>query len=287
MKTLILFLLLIPFIGFSQAVPNAETFSLQDVYNAVSNHTPATSTNLQSCFTNAISGYFNTTYNQDSYAPANSMLRFRDYKPSCDLPIVTTASISSITGTTASGGGNVTDDGGCTVTERGVVYSRFTQTPTTADSKTSDGTGTGSFTSSLTSLICPQTFYVRAYATNSAGTAYGNTVSFVARDVDPSTLIVFTRIATVTNSGGTVLTGTSLAQVQAMCAAWATRITHSTTNLSINTIGSTGALLYTYPGQHTGCRLFASEYYLYESSGTLYIYEFSAGVVQSITQCYP
>lgn len=83
-KLLLILLLLLPLIGFGQAVPNTSTFSLQDVYNAVSNHTPATSTNLQSCFTNAISGYFNPTYNQDSYAPANSMLRFRDYKPNID-----------------------------------------------------------------------------------------------------------------------------------------------------------------------------------------------------------
>jgi len=76
-----IFLLFISSYCFGQSVPNTDTFSLQNVYNAVDNHTPATTEDLQSCFNNAISGYFNATYNQDSYAPANSMLRFRDYKP--------------------------------------------------------------------------------------------------------------------------------------------------------------------------------------------------------------
>lgn len=85
MKKLLFILLFVPVLLFGQtSVPNTETFSLQDVYNAVHAHTGGTQTNLQSCFDNAISGYFNATYNQDSYAPANSMLRFRDYKPTAD-----------------------------------------------------------------------------------------------------------------------------------------------------------------------------------------------------------
>lgn len=91
MKKLLFILLFVPVLLFGQtSVPNTETFSLQDVYNAVHAHTGGTATSLQSCFDNAISSYFNPTYNQDSYAPANSMLRFRDYKPSstCDYPLV-------------------------------------------------------------------------------------------------------------------------------------------------------------------------------------------------------
>jgi len=98
MKKLLILLLLAPFFTFGQtSVPNTETFSLQDVYNAVHAHTSGTQTNLQSCFDNAINSYFNPTYNQDSYAPANSMLRFRDYKPTgvCVAPTVTTSSIIS------------------------------------------------------------------------------------------------------------------------------------------------------------------------------------------------
>ena len=92
-------------------------------------------------------------------------------------PTVTTTAISNIDRTTATGGGNVTADGGATVTARGICWST-TQNPTIAGSHTTDGTGTGSFTSAMTDLTANTTYYVRAYATNSAGTAYGEQVSF-------------------------------------------------------------------------------------------------------------
>lgn len=93
------------------------------------------------------------------------------------VPMVTTAAISDITSTTASGGGNVTSEGGGPVTARGVCWATSAD-PTIAGSHISNGSGTGSFTSAITGLS-PYTFYhVRAYASNSAGTAYGNNVSF-------------------------------------------------------------------------------------------------------------
>ena len=89
-------LLLVSSCCFGQtSVPNTETFSLQNVYDAVHNHTSGTSTNLQSCFDNAISTYFNATYNNNSYAPTNSMLRFRDYKP--NSPCAITVSLNNQT----------------------------------------------------------------------------------------------------------------------------------------------------------------------------------------------
>jgi hypothetical protein len=90
---------------------------------------------------------------------------------------VTTTAISDIDKTTATGGGNVTADGGATVTARGICWST-SQNPTISGSHTTDGTGTGSFTSSMTGLTANTTYYVRAYATNSAGTAYGEEMSF-------------------------------------------------------------------------------------------------------------
>ena len=92
-------------------------------------------------------------------------------------PTVTTTAISDVDKTTATGGGNVTADGGATVTARGICWST-SQNPTISGSHTTDGTGTGSFTSSMTGLAANTTYYVRAYATNSAGTAYGEEVSF-------------------------------------------------------------------------------------------------------------
>ncbi|MDD6184478.1 MAG: FISUMP domain-containing protein, partial [Bacteroidales bacterium] len=100
---------------------------------------------------------------------------------SAQVPSVTTAAVSNVTETSATCGGNVTSDGGATVTARGVCWST-SQNPTTADSHTTDGSGTGSFTSSITGLLANTTYYVRAYATNSVGTTYGNEVSFTTAD---------------------------------------------------------------------------------------------------------
>lgn len=97
-----------------------------------------------------------------------------------ESPTVTTDAATSISTATATSGGNVTSDGGATVTTRGVCWST-SQNPTTANSKTTDGAGTGVFTSSITGLTTGQTYYVRAYATNSAGTSYGSQISFVAQ----------------------------------------------------------------------------------------------------------
>ena len=98
-----------------------------------------------------------------------------------DYPTVTTSSVTNITAATATSGGNVISDGGATVTARGVCWSTAPN-PTIADSHTTDGNGTGSFTSSLTGLTANTTYYVRAYATNSVGTAYGNEVSFTTEE---------------------------------------------------------------------------------------------------------
>jgi hypothetical protein len=94
-----------------------------------------------------------------------------------NLATLTTTSASNVTTASATLGGNITADGGSTVTQRGVCYGTTTN-PTTANSTTNDGSGTGVFSSNLAGLTASTTYYVRAYATNSAGTAYGNEVSF-------------------------------------------------------------------------------------------------------------
>jgi uncharacterized protein (TIGR02145 family) len=76
-------------------------------------------------------------------------------------------------------GGNITNGGGTPVTQRGVCWSTAPN-PTTANNTTNDGSGMGSYTSTLTGLVAGATYYVRAYAINSAGTAYGNQVQFTA-----------------------------------------------------------------------------------------------------------
>jgi len=91
---------------------------------------------------------------------------------------LTTTAASGITSSIASSGGNITNNGGTAVTARGVCWST-SQNPTIAlSTKTSDGTGSGSFVSSIIGLASATVYYVRAYATNGAGTEYGNQVSF-------------------------------------------------------------------------------------------------------------
>ncbi len=94
--------------------------------------------------------------------------------------MVTTVAASAVTTSTATTGGNVTDDGGSEVTARGVCWT-VSEDPEITASYTADGTGTGTFISSLTQLDPSKRYYVRAYATNSAGTAYGNQVKFVTQ----------------------------------------------------------------------------------------------------------
>lgn len=90
-----------------------------------------------------------------------------------------TTTLGAITQTSAESGGNITNQGGSPVTSRGVCWST-TKNPTTANNKTSDGTGTGTFISSIIGLTSNITYHVRAYATNSSGTAYGNEVTFIS-----------------------------------------------------------------------------------------------------------
>jgi hypothetical protein len=97
-------------------------------------------------------------------------------------PAITTTAITNLTSNSVTTGGNVTSDGGSTVTARGICLST-TPNPTTANFTTNDGSGTGSFVTNFSGLIINTTYYIRAYATNSIKTAYGNQVSFTTHFV--------------------------------------------------------------------------------------------------------
>jgi len=94
------------------------------------------------------------------------------------LPQVSTGDVLTyINSTTVDYSGRVISDGGSPVSARGVCWST-SENPTTSDSKTTDGTGMGPYTSNITGLSPNTTYYVRAYATNSQGTAYGEQRTF-------------------------------------------------------------------------------------------------------------
>lgn len=100
-------------------------------------------------------------------------------------PVLTTNAVTNVTIFTATSGGNISDDGGRPITARGVCWSTIAN-PTTANSTTSDGTGAGSFTSNLTGLLPSTTYFVRAYATNSVNTSYGNQQTFTTPPPTPT-----------------------------------------------------------------------------------------------------
>lgn len=101
-----------------------------------------------------------------------------------EVPTVTTVKVSEITSYSAVSGGNVTDDGGAVVLQKGVCWSIIPNPTKSLATKTIDGSGLGAFTSFITGLKVGSTYNVRAYATNSEGTAYGENRTF-------STLIVY------------------------------------------------------------------------------------------------
>ncbi len=100
-----------------------------------------------------------------------------NFTTSASQPAVSTDAVTSISATGATTGGNVTSDGGAAVTARGVAYGTTTS-PTIAGTITNSGSGTGSFGSTLSGLTSSTQYYVRAYATNAVGTAYGNEQTF-------------------------------------------------------------------------------------------------------------
>ena len=160
-------------------------------------------------------------------------------------PVISTTAVSAISYTTAASGGNVTNEGGASVTAKGVCWNTSPD-PTVANNKTSDGTGTGSFSSSLTGLTAGTTYYVRAYATNSAGTGYGNQVTFTTSSIALATLTTtaITSIAQTTAVSGGNITADNGGSVTARGVCWGT-VTNPTIALSTKTTEGTGTGAFT------------------------------------------
>ena len=135
---------------------------------------------------------------------------------------LSTATVTNITTNSATSGGNITDDGSSPITARGICWSA-SPNPTISDSKTSDGSGTGSFISQITGLTENTTYYVRAYATNEIGTGYGNEISFTTKDgicqLSTTTVSIIT-INSATSGGNITDDGGSPITARGVC--WST-----------------------------------------------------------------
>lgn len=116
------------------------------------------------------------------------------------LPAVQTKDITSITAVSAISGGVITDNGKSNIIAKGICWST-TQFPTISNNHTSDGNGNDTYTSTLTGLNPNTTYYVRAYATNNIGTAYGDQIVFTTLDGLPTVLTG--EITSVTASSAT------------------------------------------------------------------------------------
>ena len=191
------------------------------------------------------------------------------------VPELTTAAISEIGLTSAVSGGTIIADGGEEITVKGVCWGTSVN-PTVADSKTSDGKGTANFVSNLVGLAEGTTYYVRAYATNEVGTAYGNELTFTTNEVTAAVLTTTeaTNITSTTATAGGNITSAGGGTITARGICWGTAPNptiagNKTTN---------GTDIGTFTGNITGLTDGTTYYYrayATNSTGTTYGQEFS------------
>jgi len=123
-------------------------------------------------------------YDRDLTQSEISVLASDTLNTNSGLPVLTTTSISDTTAISASSGGNISSAGGSSITARGIVWGTSSNPTISLSTKTTNGTGTGSYSSQISGLTASTTYYVRAYATNTAGTSYGNEVSFTTNTIN-------------------------------------------------------------------------------------------------------
>jgi uncharacterized protein (TIGR02145 family) len=173
------------------------------------------------------------------------ILLFPGCKKTANLPTLITSPVSDVTPTTAVSGGSVTSSGGSDVTEKGVCWG-VTHNPVIAYSKTIDGAGPGAFSSLITGLIPNDTYYVRAYATNSEGTAYGNEIAFTANHVRLATLstLAVSNVTLASAVSGGQITDNGGEDVTAVGLCWGTTSNPTTSNSKTVESGSPDFISY-------------------------------------------
>ena len=187
--------------------------------------------------------------------------------------IGTTVSAGSITSSTATSGGNITADGGSPITARGVVWSTSSNPTIPSASSTSNGTGTGSFTSNITGLSAGTLYFVRSYATNSAGTSYGTQVSFTTLAASSPTISATVTATSITSSAATSggnITADGGSPITARGVVWSTSSNPTIPSASSTSNGTgTGSFTSNITGLSAGTLYFVRSYAT-NSAGTSY-----------------
>jgi uncharacterized protein (TIGR02145 family) len=187
-----------------------------------------------------------------------------------EIPTLTTTPATELTMVSAKSGGNITDDGNTGITQRGVCWSTV-QDPTTADNSTSDGTGAGTFESMITGLAEGTTYFVRAYATNSEGTAYGNQETFSTTSAGQATLTTseVTDISFFTAKAGGNITDDGGGAVTARGLCWNTAQAPTISNHFTTDGAGTGAFTSNLTGLEQGTTYYVRAYAT-NKAGTAY-----------------
>ncbi len=186
------------------------------------------------------------------------------------LPLLTTNATSNITRTAASSGGDVYSDGASAVTERGICWGT-SPNPTTANNKTINGSGMGSFTSNLTGLSAGVTYYVRAYAKNGVGTGYGNQQQFttLAPSLASLTTSAVSNVQTTTATTGGDITNDGFSAVTERGVCWGTSPNPTTANSKLANGSGTGSYIINITGLTGGVTYYARAYAI-NGAGTAY-----------------
>jgi hypothetical protein len=260
--------------GICFSTTNNPTISNQKVQNI-----PAT----LGMFNSTITGLMpNTTYYAKAYATNSFGTAYGNeisfITKEATIPILSsTTTPGFITQTTAVSGGTILVAGKTNITSKGICWSSTNTTPTIANSKTNDGTGPGSFTSTLSNLVPNTNYYIRAYATNSLGTGYGNTLTFKSIIVSLPTGININQFSAITKTsatcGGTITTdGGSSITAKGVC--WSAS-------------SSTPTIANSKTNEGTGLSQFTSNLTGLSSGTTYYVRSYatnSLGTVYSSTQ---
>lgn len=177
------------------------------------------------------------------------------------LPVVETEIVSYSDGLTAVTGGDITDDGGLAVTSRGVCWViGTTTTPTINNNITNDGAGGGSFQSTINNLLPGTSYFVRAYATNDAGTSYGITYSFTTNELPVVNTIdvELTNINVAHVTGEAISNGGSNISSRGFC--WSTSPNPTINDDSISAGSGLGFFDKTIDGLHTDTTYYVRAY---------------------------